>query len=174
VLALSAASCGGQAEGRGQHRNRPRDGRLIWSIARIAQPALLDQGSFRRYQGIRLSLAIWQFARKLPFPETRPLNIKESHVFKENGRGIFIINREYRHNEVLYYLAKRLGVTLPTARKCTRDIQIRYPRLRHTVTSTPPAATEIVRRLDPSITGLPRHAILADTVTPTGEHGDFR
>jgi hypothetical protein len=27
VLALSAASCGGQAEGRGQHRNRPRDGR---------------------------------------------------------------------------------------------------------------------------------------------------
>lgn len=101
----------------------------------------LDQGSFRRYQGIRLSLAIWQFARKLPFPETRPLNIKESHVFKENSRGIFIINRGYKHNEALYYLGKRLGVTL----SYSSQMHPGYPNSIPTFTSDgnqhPPAAT---------------------------------
>jgi hypothetical protein len=72
----------------------------------------LDQGSFRRYQGIRLSLAIWQFARKLPFPETRPLNINERTCSKKMVEGSIIINRGYKHNEALYYLGKRLGVTL--------------------------------------------------------------
>jgi hypothetical protein len=44
-------------------------------------------------------------------------------VFKENGGGIFIINRGYKHNEVLYYLGKRLGVTLSYSSQMHRDIQ---------------------------------------------------
>jgi hypothetical protein len=48
-----------------------------------------------------------------PFPETRPLSIKESQVFEEEGGGIFITTVVYENKEnALYYLGKRLGVTL--------------------------------------------------------------
>jgi hypothetical protein len=48
-----------------------------------------------------------------PFPETRSLNNKEAHVFKEEGGGILIINGVYQNREhALYWFGKRLGVTL--------------------------------------------------------------
>jgi hypothetical protein len=48
-----------------------------------------------------------------PFPETRPLNGKEAHVFEEEGGGIFIINGVYENREdALYWFGTRLGVTL--------------------------------------------------------------
>jgi hypothetical protein len=48
-----------------------------------------------------------------PFPETRRLISKETHVFKEEGGGIFVINGIYKNREdALYYFGKRIGVTL--------------------------------------------------------------
>jgi hypothetical protein len=89
--------------------------------------------------------------------------------------GYLSLIEDINITKALYYLGKRLGVMLSYSSQMHRICKIRYARLRQTVTSTPPAATEIiVRRLDLSITGLPRHAVLADTVASTGEHGDFR
>jgi hypothetical protein len=48
-----------------------------------------------------------------PFPETRSLNSKEAHVFKEEGGGILIISEIFKDREdALYGFGKRLGVTL--------------------------------------------------------------